>query len=91
MNNRQLFLQHVAQTSENPIGLEITKAKGIYLYDNNGKQYIDGISGFSVNNIGHSNAAVIKAIQEQTNAYMHTIVYGEFIQQPQVHNICPKV
>lgn len=84
MNNRQLFLQHVAQTSENPIALEIVKADGIYLYDTLGKEYIDGISGFSVNNIGHSNPTVIKAIQEQTMAYMHTIVYGEFIQQPQV-------
>ncbi len=84
MNNRQLFLQHVAQTSENPIALEIVKADGIYLYDTLGKEYIDGISGFSVNNIGHSNPTVIKAIQEQTSAYMHTIVYGEFIQQPQV-------
>lgn len=84
MNNRQLFLQHVAQTSENPIALEIVKADGIYLYDTLGKEYTDGISGFSVNNIGHSNPSVIKAIQEQTSAYMHTIVYGEFIQQPQV-------
>jgi acetylornithine/N-succinyldiaminopimelate aminotransferase len=84
MNNRQLFLQHIAQTSDAPIALEINRAEGIYLYDDQGKEYIDGISGFSVNNIGHSNPSVIKAIQEQTNAYMHTIVYGEFIQQPQV-------
>ncbi|MFY8128009.1 MAG: aspartate aminotransferase family protein [Chitinophagaceae bacterium] len=84
MNNRQLFLQHVAQTSDAPIALEICKAEGIYLYDSSGKKYIDGISGFSVNNIGHGNPLVIKAIQEQSTAYMHTIVYGEFIQQPQV-------
>ena len=84
MNYRQLFLQHVAQTSPKPIGVEITSASGVYLYDVSGKGYIDGISGFSVANIGHSNPAVIRAVQEQAAAYMHTIVYGEFIEQPQV-------
>lgn len=84
MNTRQLFLQHVAQTSPAPIGIEIIKANGIYLYDVNGKEYIDGISGFSVANIGHSNTKVITAAQEQMQQYMHLIVYGEFIQQPQV-------
>lgn len=84
MNQRQLFLQHVAQTSPSPIGLEITGAKGIYQYDINGKTYIDLISGFSVANIGHSNPKVIEAVQQQAAAYMHLIVYGEFIQTPQV-------
>jgi acetylornithine/N-succinyldiaminopimelate aminotransferase len=84
MNYRQLFLQHVAQTSPNPIGVEIVRASGVFLYDVYGKAYIDGISGFSVANIGHSNPAVVKAVQEQAAAYMHTIVYGEFIEQPQV-------
>lgn len=84
MNNRQLFLQHVAQTSDAPLGLEIVKAEGIYLYDADDKQYIDGISGFSVNNIGHSHPQVIEAVNKQVSTYMHTIVYGEFIQQPQV-------
>ena len=84
MNTRQLFLTHLAQTSTAPIGIEMVKADGIYLYDNNGKQYIDGISGFSVANIGHSNPQVIQAVQKQAEQYMHLIVYGEFIQQPQV-------
>ncbi|MEP7320008.1 MAG: aspartate aminotransferase family protein [Panacibacter sp.] len=84
MNQRQLFLQHVAQTSPSPIGLEISSAKGIYQYDINGKAYIDLISGFSVANIGHSNPKVIEAVQQQAAAYMHLIVYGEFIQTPQV-------
>jgi acetylornithine/succinyldiaminopimelate/putrescine aminotransferase len=84
MNIRQLFLQHVAQTSPEPIGLEMVKANGIYLYDVDDKKYIDGISGFSVANIGHSNAAVIEAVKKQAEQYMHLIVYGEFIQQPQV-------
>lgn len=84
MNTRQLFFAHLAQTSDSPIGLEMVKADGIYLYDNNDKQYIDGISGFSVANIGHSNPNVIEAVKQQAEQYMHLIVYGEFIQQPQV-------
>lgn len=84
MNYRQLFLQHVAQTSPEPIALEIVKASGIYQYDVNGKEYIDLISGFSVANIGHSNAQVVEAVQKQAAAFMHLIVYGEFIEAPQV-------
>jgi acetylornithine/succinyldiaminopimelate/putrescine aminotransferase len=84
MNNRELFLQHVAQTSSTPIGLEITKAKGIHLWDTLEKKYVDLISGFSVCNIGHSHPAVVKAVQEQAAEYMHLIVYGEFVESPQV-------
>src|SRR4051812_22163185 len=84
MTNRQLFLNHVAQTSPAPIGLEIVKALGIKMWDVNGKEYIDLIAGFSVCNIGHSHPAVIKAVKEQVDRYMHLIVYGEFIETPQV-------
>ncbi|PZX59423.1 aspartate aminotransferase family protein [Hydrotalea sandarakina] len=84
MNYRQLFLQHIAQTSPTPIGLHMQRAHGIYLFDVNGKEYIDGISGFSVANIGHSHPKVVNAVQQQASEYMHLIVYGEFIQQPQV-------
>ncbi len=83
MNNRQLFLQHLAQTSPEPIGIEMVKAEGIHLWDTSGKKYIDLISGFSVCNIGHSNPRVVKAVQDQAAEYMHLIVYGEFIQSPQ--------
>jgi acetylornithine/N-succinyldiaminopimelate aminotransferase len=83
MNNRQLFLSHIAQTSSAPIGIEMVKASGIYLWDVNGKAYTDLISGFSVCNIGHSHPLVVKAVQEQAAAYMHLIVYGEFIESPQ--------
>ena len=65
MNNRQLFLQHIAQTSQTPIGIEMVKASGIYLWDIEGKKYVDLISGFSVCNIGHSHPKVVKAVQEQ--------------------------
>lgn len=84
LTNRQLFFQHLAQTSPAPIGIEMQRANGIYLYDNTGKEYIDAISGFSVANIGHSNPKVINAVKQQAEQYMHLIVYGEYIQQPQV-------
>ena len=84
LNNRQFFLHHLAQTSPKPIGLEVARAEGIYIYDTEGKAYIDLIAGFSVCNIGHSHPKVIAAIEQQIKQYMHVIVYGEFIQSPQV-------
>jgi len=84
MTQREIFLQHIAQTSASPIGLEIVKAQGIYQFDVNGKKYVDLISGFSVAHIGHSNSRVIEAVQKQAAEYMHLIVYGEFIETPQV-------
>ncbi len=84
ITNRQLFFQHLAQTSNKPIGIEVATANGIYINDTQGKAFIDMIAGFSVCNIGHSHPAVIKAIQEQVEKYMHVIVYGEFVQAPQV-------
>ncbi len=82
-SNRQLFLNHVAQTSTQPIGIEMVKAAGIHLWDIEGKSYVDMISGFSVCNIGHSHPKVVKAVQDQAAEYMHLIVYGEFIESPQ--------
>src|SRR5919112_1272549 len=84
MNQRQLFLQHIAQTSDAPIGLEIVRAEGVKMWDVNGKEYIDLIAGFSVANIGHGNKEVVEAVQKQAAEYMHLIVYGEFIETPQV-------
>ncbi len=84
LNNRQFFLQHLAQTSPKPIGIEVERAEGVYIYDTAGKSYIDLIAGFSVCNIGHSHPKVIAAIEQQIKQYMHVIVYGEFIQSPQV-------
>jgi acetylornithine/N-succinyldiaminopimelate aminotransferase len=83
MTNRQLFLQHIAQTSSAPIGIEMVKAEGIHIWDAEGKKYVDLISGFSVCNIGHSHPDVVKAVQTQAAEYMHLIVYGEFIESPQ--------
>ena len=84
ITHRQLFLQHIGQTSEAPLAIEIEKAKGIYLYDTDGKKYIDLISGVSVSNLGHLHPKVVKAVQEQAEKYMHLMVYGEYIQSPQV-------
>jgi acetylornithine/succinyldiaminopimelate/putrescine aminotransferase len=84
MNNRQLFFQHLAQTSPAPIALEIKKASGIYLYDESGKAYIDLISGISVANTGHAHPAVTTAIKKQVDDHLHVLVYGELIQSPQV-------
>ncbi len=82
--NRQLFLEHVAQTSPTPMGIEIVGAEGSYLFGSDGKQYIDLIGGISVCNIGHKNPAVVNAIKEQAEAYLHVMVYGEVVQSPQV-------
>ena len=84
MNQRELFLRHVAQTSTAPLALEIVKAAGCTLFGADGKEYIDLIGGISVANIGHRHPCVIEAIQKQLDAYLHIMVYGEFIEAPQV-------
>jgi acetylornithine/succinyldiaminopimelate/putrescine aminotransferase len=81
---RQLFLAHVAQTSPAPLGLEIERAEGIWLYGKEGKRWIDFISGISVSNVGHRHPHVLAAIQHQLDRYMHLMVYGEYVQSPQV-------
>ncbi|MCW3104285.1 MAG: aspartate aminotransferase family protein [Bacteroidetes bacterium] len=83
LTSRQVFFNHVAQTSETPLALEIEKAEGIYLYEAGGKKYIDLISGISVSNIGHRHPKVIAAVKEQLDKYMHLMVYGEYVQNPQ--------
>lgn len=84
LTQRQLFFNHLAQTSETPLALEIEKAEGIYLIDVSGKRYMDLISGISVSNVGHRHPKVLAAIHHQLEKYMHLMVYGEFIQSPQV-------
>ena len=84
LTNRQLFLQHLGQTSLAPMMLEIERAEGIYMYGPHGEKYIDLISGVSVSNTGHGHPRVIEAVKTQVDLYMHLMVYGEFIQSPQV-------
>src|SRR5450759_1968822 len=84
LTNRQLFLQHLGQTSVAPMMLEIVRAEGIYMFGPDGKKYIDLISGVSVSNTGHCHPKVVEAVKKQADLYMHLMVYGEFIQSPQV-------
>ena len=83
LSQRQLFLNHVAQTSDFPLQLEILSAKGVYLHGRKGKKYIDLISGIGVSNVGHRHLKVVNAINRQLRKYMHVMVYGEFVQSPQ--------
>lgn len=84
MDARRLFLRHVAQTSPSPLGIEISRAEGIFLYDPSGKEYMDLIGGISVCNTGHRHPRVVQAIRDQADKYLHVLVYGELIQSPQV-------
>lgn len=83
ISQRQLFLDHLAQTTDFPLMLEIEKAEGIYMFGPDDKKYIDLISGIGVSNIGHRHPAVIQAIHDQTERYLHLMVYGEYVQTPQ--------
>lgn len=83
LSNRQLFLNNVAQTSPAPLILEIERAEGVYLHGTDGKQYLDLIAGISVSNMGHSHPAVVQAVKQQAEKYMHLMVYGEFVESPQ--------
>lgn len=94
MHLRELFLRHVAQTSPAPLGIEITRAEGSKLYDSDGKSYIDLIGGISVANTGHRHPKVLEAIRQQLDAYLHVMVYGEFVSSPQVryaHLLCEQL
>jgi acetylornithine/succinyldiaminopimelate/putrescine aminotransferase len=87
---RQQFLEHVAQTSPSPLMIEVARAGGVYLWTPptpehpEGQRFFDLISGVSVSNVGHGHPAVVRAVQEQAAAYMHTMVYGEMVEAPQV-------
>lgn len=85
LTQRQLFLQHNAQTTLEPLLLEFNKAQGMYLYDATGKKYMDLIAGIGVSNVGHCHPTVVAAVQQQAASYMHIMVYGEFVQSPQVN------
>jgi acetylornithine/N-succinyldiaminopimelate aminotransferase len=84
VNQRELFLRHVAQTSPAPLAIEMVKAKGCKMWDVEGKEYIDLIGGISVCNIGHCHPSVVEAVSTQSAQYMHLMVYGELVESPQV-------
>jgi len=83
-SKRDIFLQHLGQTSSEPLLAEIVRAEGVYLFGPSGERYLDLISGVSVSNTGHANRSVIEAVQRQSSNYMHLMVYGEFILSPQI-------
>ena len=81
---KENFLKFQAQTTNNPISLEISNAEGSYVYDTNNKKYLDFVAGVSASNLGHKNKKIKEAILEQIEKYWHVMVYGEFIQEPTV-------
>lgn len=84
VNLRQLFLTHLAQTSDFPLALEVERAEGVYLYGPGGERWMDLISGIGVSNVGHRHPKVVEAIKSQVDSYLHLMVYGEYVQSPQV-------
>ena len=78
------FFKYQAQTTNNPISLEILRASGSYIYDTNNNKYLDFVAGVSASNLGHNNKKIKKAVLKQIDLYWHVMVYGEFIQKPTV-------
>ena len=78
------FLKYQAKTTPNPLGLEIDRANGSYIFDTQGKSYLDFIAGVSALPLGHSHPKVVNALRAQIEKYMHVMVYGEFAQAPAV-------
>lgn len=83
LSNREVFLRNLAQTSSQPLGIEIAKAEGIWLYTPEGERWADLVSGVSVSNVGHCHPRVVEAICQQASTYLHLMVYGELVQSPQ--------
>lgn len=84
MGVKESFIKHQGQTTPYPLGLEVASASGMYITDTSGKRYLDLVAGVSACTIGHCHPRVVKAIQNQASSYMHVMVYGEFIQSPQL-------
>lgn len=78
------FLKHQGQTNQSPYLIDVAKAEGIYIWDKNGKSYMDMIAGVAVNNIGHRHPKVVEAIKNQVDSHLHVMVYGEFLQDSQI-------
>ncbi|TMM53914.1 aspartate aminotransferase family protein [Maribacter algarum] len=78
------FLKYQAQTTPHPLAIEVSHARGNYIYDTSGNAHLDFVAGVSACSLGHCHPKVVEAIQKQSEAYMHVMVYGEYIQQPAV-------
>ena len=83
MSIKDSFYEHVAQTSDAPMGLEIERAEGPFIYTTDGNKYVDFISGIAVSSLGHRHPKVVEAVKRQVDRHLHVMVYGEFIQEPQ--------
>jgi len=77
---KQKFLRYLAQTSDEPMGVVVERAEGCWIIAKDGRRYLDFISGIAVTNIGHTHPEVVQAIKRQVERYLHTMVYGEFVQ-----------
>jgi acetylornithine/N-succinyldiaminopimelate aminotransferase len=75
----EIFRRNVAQTSDAPIGLEISRAEGSWLIASDGKRYLDFIAGIGVSALGHANPEVLDAIARQAQRHLHVMVYGEYV------------
>ena len=84
------FLTYQAKTTPNPLGLEVSKAKGSYIFDSKGEKYLDFVAGISACSLGHRHPEIIKAIKKQLNKFLHVMVYGEYVQEPSV-KLCKKL
>jgi len=78
------FLKYQAQTTPHPLAMEISHAKGSYIYDHKGKAYLDFVAGVSACSLGHSHPKVVNAVKAQLDKYLHVMVYGEYIQNTAV-------
>src|SRR5688572_15841400 len=81
---RTAFLRHVCQTSDTPVCLDVVRARGATVTTRDGREYIDLLAGIGVNSVGHAHPAVVAAIREQSECYLHAMVYGEYVLEPQV-------
>ena len=78
------FRRHVCQTSDSPMAIEIARAEGCRVWDRDGREYLDLLAGMGVANVGHAHPEVVAAVREQAGRYLHAMVYGEYVQEPQV-------
>jgi acetylornithine/N-succinyldiaminopimelate aminotransferase len=81
---RALFLRHVCQTSDGPMGLVVRDARGSIVRDADGREYLDLLAGMGVANVGHAHPEVLAAVRAQAERHLHVMVYGEFVQEAQV-------
>ena len=78
------FFTYQAQTTPHPLALEVSHAKGSYIYDKAGNAHLDFVAGVSACSLGHGHPRVVEAIKAQVDQYMHVMVYGEYVQEPAV-------